>query len=138
MTYPTFWQSDIWKEILILSRQADDVIEFHGIAGRILIEVRSVGMGMYAGFSLGVDPVSISLSDRAEIMQILRQRHLLYWQIEYIGVKDSITLTPYKHFIEPYTRILDLTKSEEDLFSDMSEKCRYSIRLAEKRGISVE
>ena len=36
------------------------------------------------------------------------------------------------------TRLLDLTRSEEDLLAQMKPKGRYNIRLAEKHGVRVE
>ncbi|MDD3645831.1 MAG: peptidoglycan bridge formation glycyltransferase FemA/FemB family protein [Candidatus Gracilibacteria bacterium] len=44
----------------------------------------------------------------------------------------------YKKFITPYTAIIDLTKSEEEILLDMKPKGRYNIRLAEKKGVEVK
>ena len=44
-----------------------------------------------------------------------------------------------KRFVMPEaTRLLDLTRSEEDLLAQMKPKGRYNIRLAEKHGVRVE
>lgn len=39
-----------------------------------------------------------------------------------------------KYLLEPITRLLDLKKNEEELLSDMKQKGRYNIKLAEKSG----
>ncbi len=36
-----------------------------------------------------------------------------------------------------YTFVIDLTKPEEELLKNMSQKTRYNVRLAEKRGVKV-
>jgi lipid II:glycine glycyltransferase (peptidoglycan interpeptide bridge formation enzyme) len=37
----------------------------------------------------------------------------------------------------PDTVLIDLTQSEEELFSTMKEKCRYNVRLSAKKGVIV-
>ena len=43
-----------------------------------------------------------------------------------------------KHFLEPWTRTIDLALGEEEIQRNMHEKGRYNIRLAWKRGVLAE
>ena len=43
-----------------------------------------------------------------------------------------------RHNIQPpRTVILDITKPEDQILADMKQKCRYNIRLAQKKGVTV-
>lgn len=44
----------------------------------------------------------------------------------------------YKKFLPPYTALIDLTKSEEEILDLMKPKGRYNIRLAEKKWVKVK
>jgi len=44
----------------------------------------------------------------------------------------------YKKFIPPYTALIDLTQSEEDILAAMKPKGRYNIKLARKKWVVVE
>ncbi len=138
----SFWQSKWWKDILLSSGQALWVEEFSYSWYMILIEYRTLGLGQVGAFSLGV---ASGCSGTAFLMawSVIAQRYgAIYWQIEYLD-DAPIPLsqrysTPYKHFLEPYTRVLDLRKNLDTILSEMHEKGRYNIRLAEKRWVTVE
>lgn len=44
----------------------------------------------------------------------------------------------FKKFIPPYTCLIDLTQSQEDILKAMKPKGRYNIKLAQKKGVVVE
>lgn len=54
------------------------------------------------------------------------------------GTKVPEGLLPGRHLFKPRTYWIDLTKSEEELLKNMTPKCRYNIRLAEKHGVKIE
>ena len=42
-----------------------------------------------------------------------------------------------RHLFKPKTFWIDLTKSEEELMKNMTAKCKYNIRLAQKHGVKI-
>lgn len=42
-----------------------------------------------------------------------------------------------KNLYPPFSNIIDLTKSEKELLSEMKSKTRYNLRLAERKGVKV-
>lgn len=57
-------------------------------------------------------------------------------------VHGQLNLTGFKKnrkgFQPEHTLIIDLTPSEDEILAQMKQKCRYNIRLAEKKGIKVK
>lgn len=54
----------------------------------------------------------------------LKSRNILFLQIEPIDgeLESNITQKPYKKFLTPHTRVLDLTLSEDEILAQMHEK----------------
>ncbi len=90
-------------------------------------------------------PVFKNLPDNFlnQVRQIAKQEKSIFFKIELDRDlnKDSFPgglLSSSKHIQPLKTIILDLHKSEEELLSRMHQKTRYNIRLAQKKGVSVE
>jgi len=144
----SFWQSNTWQEILISSGQAKEVFYFwNRDTCYLLIEIRSIGFGLFGWFSLWVNASQI-WDDFPQYLHavkaVLRKKGVIFFQIEpiedikFYWEKYSSTFFKYKRFIIPQTRILQLVNSKDALLWDMHEKGRYNIRLAEKRWVTVE
>lgn len=76
-----------------------------------------------------------------------RQQHILFIRLE-PNVTDNLLTArkflqqqgavPGKRFFTPETFVLDLTQTEESLVSSFHPKTRYNIKLAQKRGVTVQ
>ncbi len=79
-----------------------------------------------------------------KLYRLGRQNRAIFIKIEPYVEKGSklkimnqeLVSSPHPLFPK-WTQILDLTKSEEDLFKNLHPKTRYNIRLAEKKGVKV-
>ena len=159
----SFWQSPLWGEILMKSWQARKVEKFSLGWEDILVEYRNIWLGMVWAFSLWIDVSWYSDLFFEKCSEWVCSQWAIFWQVEGIymlGIQSKIhpqgvyglphgvevtgvlrrsqVHTSYKHFLEPWTRVIDLMKSEGDILKEMHEKWRYNIRLAEKRGVTTE
>lgn len=81
-----------------------------------------------------------------ELKKIGRQKNAIFIQLEpNVNRNSSFTihhlslLKPSHHpLFTKYTFVLDLTKSEDELLSSMSQKTRYNIRVAQKHGVTIQ
>lgn len=137
----TFWQSEYWQNILKSSHQAHEVLVFSHAEESLLIEIRAIGMGMYGAFSLWVDPHRYSPEFFEAATRALFQKKVIFWQREEYTLEwwegTSYEYRTYgRHFLEPWTLVVDLSVSEEEILESMHDKGRYNIRLATKRWVT--
>lgn len=136
------WQTGEWARFLLKSGWAERCffVESKGIWG--FFELRSVGLGKFGLFCVG-GPVSAEGADRGDFSQKLRSLAMecgaTFVQYEAVTEVDVPGFGPgeYRHFLEKRTLLLDLSGTEDEILSQMKEKGRYNIRLAEKRGVTV-
>lgn len=143
----SFWQSSSWFNILSQSRQVSDIFFFWSKSGTwMLIEIRSIGLGQFWAFALGVTSGQIygDFPDFLDsLISFLEKKKVLFLQIEpieeIVQLSDArIKIWAYKKFITSHTRIINLHQSLDEILSGMHEKGRYNIRLAEKRWVTVQ
>ena len=162
------WQTKTWWEMLVSSGQAEEIFEIphpnpllqgEGIKS-IFIEKRKVAMGEYWLFALGItSPLTPLLQGEGDkLIELCKRERCLFIQVETLDYNppssedNSVPLNKgewakrkgdfrewyYKKFITPYTAVIDLEKSEEEILAAMKPKGRYNIRLAEKKWVKCE
>jgi lipid II:glycine glycyltransferase (peptidoglycan interpeptide bridge formation enzyme) len=78
-----------------------------------------------------------------EIDAVCKNNHAIFLKIEPDLWQDQLPLTNYQLPISPHniqpprTIVIPIDGSEETILAKMKPKCRYNIRLAEKKGITV-
>ena len=131
----------------------------------IFVEKRRVSMGEYGLFVIGYSWASPSLNQgriemggevEEKLWDLCKKEKCLFLQIETMNYsQDAVSSLPlgenwegesregftswyYKKFIPPYTAVINLTQTEEEMLAAMKQKGRYNIRLAEKKGVVIE
>ena len=134
------WQTSNWQKLLKETNQVDKIINLGGFS----IEKRSLWMHQYWLFILGFSwELDAKLED--QLIKLCKKENALFIQLEnnnyyWSGILWSIKFKEwyYKKFITPYTAVIDLSQSIEDILSQMKQKWRYNIRLTEKKWVEVK
>ena len=123
---------------------------------KIFVEKRIVSLWEYGLFVIGFEwKIDEDLQD--SLQDLCKEEKCLFVQVETIDyvapfssgreriqdrdVKWAKVFKKnnyYKKFIPPYTALIDLTQSEDDILAAMKPKGRYNIKLAKKKGVVVE
>jgi len=139
------WQTKKWWEMLLASNQAEKIF----YVDEIQIEKRSIWMKKYWFFILAWELEKISNKETFQkIKDLAEKENVLFVQVEtldYSEKKEDIykelfkdNIWYYKKFITPFTAVIDLEKSEDEILSDMKPKWRYNIKLARKKWVEVK
>jgi len=159
----SIWQTKKWQEMLKKSGQISDFFEIplsksfpKKEKDFLYVEKRSIGLKQYWLFILGIEKEKISKEILKKLEQLTKKQNCIFCQIEFIDYKNLKSFDNlkslfnerkeynwfnkwyYKKFITPYTAIIDLTKSEDEILANMKPKWRYNIKLAKKKEVEVE
>jgi len=134
----SFWQSHPWKQLLLTSNQAQNVFEIDWI----LVEKRNIGLWQYGLFVLWIE--NTKKINEEKLIKLCIKENCIFIQLETFKIDEKINLELkiftswyYKKFITPYTTLIDLSKTEEEILSEMKPKWRYNINLAIKKWVEV-
>ncbi len=134
----SIWQTPYWKNLLLESNQAQHVFEVEWI----FIEKRSIWLWKYWLFALWVEENQEINEER--IIELCKKENALFAQIETFSVEKNFFPTLkyfqkwcYKKFITPYTALIEVSKTEEEILANMKPKWRYNIHLATKKWVEV-
>ncbi len=136
----TIWQTKPWQEMLLKSNQVSKYIEIDWI----FIEKRSIWFKKYWLFVLWI--LDFNKISKNKLIEICQKEDALFIQVETFDIASSSidvelkgNFKPwyYKKFITPYTAIIDLNLSLDEILEKMKPKWRYNIKLATKKWVMV-
>lgn len=141
----SIWQTKSWQEMLLKSWQIEKIIEHNGV----FFEKRKISLWQFWLFVLWLEESIINDDFLKDSINISKKEKCLFVQFETIDytsilqdkevtlLTQSIKKSYYKKFITPFTAIIDLNLSQEDILSKMKPKWRYNIKLAQKKWVEV-
>ena len=138
----SIWQTKKWWKMLELSRQVDKLFYIDDFQ----VEKRKVAMWEYGFFILWVDK-NIEEKTIEKLVNLAKEEKVLFLQIENLDYlwennfeinNKNFKKWYYKKFITPYTAVINLEKTNDEIMSNMKPKWRYNIRLAEKKWVKTK
>ena len=136
----SIWQTKTWWEMLLKSKQADKVFDINWIQ----IRKRKVSMWEYWLFIMWFDE-ELDEKDVKQLIELCKKQNCLFIQIETINYENNFKLDIsnfknwyYKKFITPFTSVINLEETEEEILAKMKPKGRYNIKLAVKKWVEVK
>lgn len=149
-TKKPIWQSASRAKTLLKSWQAEEIFVIHHpdslykTDDYIIVEKRKVAFWEYGLFALWI---SENADDYEEVLiDLTKKEKALFVQFEFLEYDPEINWIDngimkesyYKKFITPYTAVIDLKPSEDDIMMSFRQKCRYNIRLSAKKWVETK
>lgn len=141
------WQKKEWWDMLIKSKQAEKILNVWWLQ----IEKRSIWFWFFGLFIIWIeqDYFFDNIYDvEKELITFCKKEKCLFIQIETVNYFEKekfflestkfFKLNYYKKFIMPFTALINLEKSDEEILTLMKQKWRYNIKLAEKKWVVVK
>ncbi len=76
--------------------------------------------------------------DSRNLKKIAKDNNCVYTLVESYEKVNNPTQNPIKQIVPRHTVILDLKLKEEDILAKMHPKGRYNIKLAQKKGVTIQ
>ena len=148
----SIWQTKSWQEMLKKSGQVSDYFEINDV----FIEKRKVALWEYWLFILWIKKEILTKNFNKKLRNLCRKENCLFVQVEIINYNPHLASPEgeenkapsilgegwdedfYKKFITPYTAIINLEKTEEEILANMKPKWRYNIKVARKNWVEAE
>lgn len=113
----------------------------------LLPAVVPLASGTKEGLTVGYLPKSSFPTSEVlqKLKEIGKENNAIFIKLE-PNVEKSLSPNPYlspelkrgKPLFTKFTSIIDLEKSEEEIFNSFKQKTRYNIRLAQKHGVKIQ
>ncbi|MBK9210638.1 MAG: peptidoglycan bridge formation glycyltransferase FemA/FemB family protein [Anaerolineales bacterium] len=134
-----------WKPARVISTSSTHRIPNNEIGAQILFRRLPLGL------TLGYMPKPVDSGQWTgdgekfwkEVDSICKKNHAIFLKIEPDAWEETFDFRPSTFDISPHniqpprTIVISIKDSEEQILARMKPKCRYNIRLAEKKGITV-
>lgn len=146
MSYNSIWQTIEWNLMQQNAWYIDSgffvwVFEENILKNYVIIEKRLIWGWKFGNFIIWWIINNYWLEElENEIIKIWKDEKVIFTQIENLEELDFKNFSTwfYKAFIEKYTAVVDLQKTEEEILTNMKQKGRYNIKVAQKNWVEIK
>ena len=136
----SIWQTESWQKMLKKSGQVSDFFKVWDV----FIEKRKVALWEFWLFVLWLEN-NLGEKDVKELIKLCEKEKCLFIQVETLNYFNNNNFKLknfkdwyYKKFITPFTSVINLEQTEEEILAKMKPKGRYNIKVAIKKWVEVK